>query len=192
MDPKCGYGGEIQRDLMLFDFTLHSTTSNFPFTIDTINIRLSPPILILDFGLSLFLKGICSSWLHFVSRRYSATGGSEHRRATAMEGGGAVHNRTVEDVFSDFRGRRNGVIKALTVGIRLLFLIASFREMEKKTSRDGNSLYVCALFLALVRILRRSLASPLVLEWIVFPFVAFFDFGILVRDAAVWFREEWG
>ncbi|KAG7025880.1 PHD finger protein ALFIN-LIKE 5 [Cucurbita argyrosperma subsp. argyrosperma] len=34
-----------------------------------------------------------------------------------MDGGGAVHNRSVEDVFSDFRGRRSGVIKALTVDV---------------------------------------------------------------------------
>lgn len=36
-------------------------------------------------------------------------------------GGGGLHNRTVEDVFSDFRGRRSGIIKALTVEVEEFF-----------------------------------------------------------------------
>ena len=33
------------------------------------------------------------------------------------DGGGAAYNpRTVEEVFRDFKGRRNGMIKALTTG----------------------------------------------------------------------------
>ena len=37
-----------------------------------------------------------------------------------MEGGGAQCNpRTVEEVFRDFKGRRAGIIKALTTGFCL-------------------------------------------------------------------------
>lgn len=39
-----------------------------------------------------------------------------------MEGGVAQNNpRTVEEVFRDFKGRRAGMIKALTTGFRFHF-----------------------------------------------------------------------
>ncbi|OMO91737.1 hypothetical protein COLO4_18140 [Corchorus olitorius] len=34
-----------------------------------------------------------------------------------MEGGAQLHLRTVEEVFKDFRGRRAGLIKALTTDV---------------------------------------------------------------------------
>jgi hypothetical protein len=39
-----------------------------------------------------------------------------------MEAGGAYNPRTVEEVFRDFKGRRAGMIKALTTGNNLFFL----------------------------------------------------------------------
>ena len=46
-----------------------------------------------------------------------------------MDGGAAYNPRTVEEVFRDFKGRRAGMIKALTTGLALsqmfsLFLIS--------------------------------------------------------------------
>ena len=48
-----------------------------------------------------------------------------------MDGGAAYNPRTVEEVFRDFKGRRAGMIKALTTGLSLslsqmfsLFLIS--------------------------------------------------------------------
>lgn len=38
-----------------------------------------------------------------------------------MEGGQQYNPRTVEEVFRDFKGRRAGLIKALTTGIQLNF-----------------------------------------------------------------------
>lgn len=50
-------------------------------------------------------------------------------------GGGAQYNpRTVEDVFRDFKGRRSGMIKALTTGLVslacLLFSLLLFQPRE--------------------------------------------------------------
>lgn len=39
--------------------------------------------------------------------------------------GGLFNPRTVEEVFGDFKGRRNGLIKALTTGFLLLFFHVS-------------------------------------------------------------------
>lgn len=36
-----------------------------------------------------------------------------------MDGGAAYNPRTVEEVFRDFKGRRAGMIKALTTGLSL-------------------------------------------------------------------------
>jgi hypothetical protein len=36
-----------------------------------------------------------------------------------MDGGGQYNPRTVEEVFRDFKGRRAGMIKALTTGLAL-------------------------------------------------------------------------
>lgn len=45
-----------------------------------------------------------------------------------MEGGGAAHYnpQTVEEVFRDFKGRRAGIIQALTTGLLLLFAFFKF------------------------------------------------------------------
>ena len=44
-----------------------------------------------------------------------------------MDGGGQYNPRTVEEVFRDFKGRRAGMVKALTTGLSpSLSLIFSF------------------------------------------------------------------
>lgn len=43
-------------------------------------------------------------------------GGGGGGAAAAAAGGGQYNPRTVEEVFKDFKGRRNGLIKALTTG----------------------------------------------------------------------------
>lgn len=40
-----------------------------------------------------------------------------------MDGSAAYNPRTVEEVFRDFKGRRTGVIKALTTGTFIVSLI---------------------------------------------------------------------
>lgn len=40
-----------------------------------------------------------------------------------MDGGALNNPRTVEEVFRDFKGRRNGLIKALTTGILPFFFL---------------------------------------------------------------------
>jgi hypothetical protein len=42
-----------------------------------------------------------------------------------MDGGGQYNPRTVEEVFRDFKGRRAGMIKALTTGLALALRINS-------------------------------------------------------------------
>jgi hypothetical protein len=44
---------------------------------------------------------------------------------THMDGGGQYNPRTVEEVFRDFKGRRAGMIKALTTGLALALWINS-------------------------------------------------------------------
>lgn len=52
-----------------------------------------------------------------------------------MEGGGTQYNpRTVEEVFRDFKGRRAGMIKALTTG----FPLVSRENMEEKFCNVEN------------------------------------------------------
>lgn len=44
-----------------------------------------------------------------------------------MEGGtGGYNARTPEDVFRDFRGRRAGIVKALTTGIKKKCFVPPF------------------------------------------------------------------
>ena len=57
------------------------------------------------------------------------------------DGGGAAYNpRTVEEVFRDFKGRRNGMIKALTTGNifgfcqQLLFVLFLLLPLSLKIS----------------------------------------------------------
>lgn len=49
-----------------------------------------------------------------------------------MEGGASHYNpRTVEEVFRDFKGRRAGIIQALTTGIIiLLLLLCAFQSLK--------------------------------------------------------------
>ena len=43
-----------------------------------------------------------------------------------MDGGAAYNPRTVEEVFRDFKGRRAGMIKALTTGLALSLSLKCF------------------------------------------------------------------
>lgn len=43
-----------------------------------------------------------------------------------MDGGGQYNPRTVEEVFRDFKGRRAGMIKALTTGLSFFTSIPFF------------------------------------------------------------------
>lgn len=43
-----------------------------------------------------------------------------------MDAGGAYNPRTVEEVFKDFKGRRAGMIKALTTGKNWVFFFHHF------------------------------------------------------------------
>jgi len=43
-----------------------------------------------------------------------------------MDGGAAYNPRTVEEVFRDFKGRRAGMIKALTTGLSLSLSLKCF------------------------------------------------------------------
>jgi|APAra0007618407_1042631.scaffolds.fasta_scaffold39078_1 hypothetical protein len=54
-----------------------------------------------------------------------------------MEAGGAYNPRTVEEVFRDFKGRRAGMIKALTTGNNLFFL-SSYYYLSFVTGKKLN------------------------------------------------------
>ena len=43
-----------------------------------------------------------------------------------MDSAGHYNPRTVEEVFRDFKGRRAGMIKALTTGLSLSMILFSF------------------------------------------------------------------
>lgn len=45
-----------------------------------------------------------------------------------MDAGGAYNPRTVEEVFRDFKGRRAGMIKALTTGKKIVFFFFFFNH----------------------------------------------------------------
>lgn len=79
-------------------------------------------------------------------------------------GGGHYNPRTVEEVFRDFKGRRAGMIKALTTGLSLFFslcfLLFRFpRKHEMEKIPEGS-------FKLLVHVVLGS-------ETIVFVFLAF-------------------
>lgn len=50
-----------------------------------------------------------------------------------MDAGGAYNPRTVEEVFRDFKGRRAGMIKALTTGKKNCFFLLLFPFSHRKT-----------------------------------------------------------
>lgn len=56
-----------------------------------------------------------------------------------MDPGAGAHYsaRTAEEVFRDFRGRRAGMIKALTNGIRLLLCSSGFRQSYGSAAADA-------------------------------------------------------
>ena len=60
-----------------------------------------------------------------------------------MDGGGQYNPRTVEEVFRDFKGRRAGMIKALTTGSRSYSNFLSFSVFFLKKKKKKFQTLVC-------------------------------------------------
>ena len=55
-----------------------------------------------------------------------------------MDGGENYNPRTVEEVFRDFKGRRAGMIKALTTGLYLTLLFFFLQTLLLSVSHEIN------------------------------------------------------
>jgi hypothetical protein len=92
-----------------------------------------------------------------------------------MDGGASYNPRTVEEVFRDFKGRRAGMIKALTAGTSFCFFyfFELFFYIKKSDMKFLENYLIWFHFYGLLQMLKSFTSSVILVR--VFYLILFFN-----------------